>query len=177
MKNHQKSFLKKKGQLQTFCAKPTIYPSVNISVISRYLSTLYSHPDFPEKSPKELRHELRDSIASNWVWKLVDPSSLYRYLSRVMKKRAHGQPISFTDLFGHLVGETLLKNVWFHFSCLYVWFFFFKFIYLFLKITENKIYNNGNLKFRMKIRNYVIDLNKLTKITGDINIKLRYCLY
>ncbi|WAR30357.1 PA24A-like protein [Mya arenaria] len=81
-----------------------------ISDMVMYLSTLYSHPDWPEKSPKELRKELRDSINSNWVWKLFDPSSMYRYLKVVAIKRQRGQPVSFTDLFGHLVGETLLKN-------------------------------------------------------------------
>ncbi|XP_052790601.1 cytosolic phospholipase A2-like isoform X1 [Mya arenaria] len=84
--------------------------NVGLSGSAWYLSTLYSHPDWPEKSPKELRKELRDSINSNWVWKLFDPSSMYRYLKVVAIKRQRGQPVSFTDLFGHLVGETLLKN-------------------------------------------------------------------
>ncbi|KAH3799288.1 hypothetical protein DPMN_152894 [Dreissena polymorpha] len=84
--------------------------NVGLSGSAWYLSTLYSHPDWPKKSPKELRQELRDSIESTWVWKLLDPTSLLRYLSRVRQKRREGQPVSFTDLFGHLVGETLLKN-------------------------------------------------------------------
>ena len=76
----------------------------------RYLSTLYSHPDWPEKCPKELRKELQDSIKSNPLW-LLNPASMYRYWSRIMSKRSQGQPVSFTDLFGHLVGETLLQGV------------------------------------------------------------------
>ena len=76
----------------------------------RYLSTLYSHPDWPEKSPSQLRQELRESIKSTPLW-LLNPASIYRYLSRIIAKRSQGQPVSFTDFFGHLVGETLLQGV------------------------------------------------------------------
>ena len=76
----------------------------------RYLSTLYSHPEWPEKSPSQLRQELRDSIKSTPLW-LLNPASIYRYLSRIIAKRSQGQPVSFTDFFGHLVGETLLQGV------------------------------------------------------------------
>ena len=76
----------------------------------RYLSTLYSHPDWPEKSPSQLHQELRDSIKSTPLW-LLNPASIYRYLSRIIAKRSQGQPVSFTDFFGHLVGETLLQGV------------------------------------------------------------------
>ncbi|XP_053380561.1 cytosolic phospholipase A2-like [Mercenaria mercenaria] len=74
-----------------------------------YLSTLYSHPDWPEKSPRELRNELRDSIDSSPFWTL-SPASLWRYWDRVKAKRDQGQPVSFTDFYGHLVGETLLQG-------------------------------------------------------------------
>ncbi|KAK3600352.1 hypothetical protein CHS0354_015949 [Potamilus streckersoni] len=74
-----------------------------------YLSTLYSHPDWPEKTPNDLKGEIRNSISSSLFW-LLNPQSMYRYMSRIMEKRRHGQPVSFTDFFGHLVGETLLKG-------------------------------------------------------------------
>lgn len=83
--------------------------NVGLSGSAWYLSTLYSHPDWPEKCPKELRNELRDSIKSTPIW-LLNPASMYRYWSRIMHKRSQGQPVSFTDLFGHLVGETLLQG-------------------------------------------------------------------
>jgi len=34
-----------------------------------------------------------------------------RYMDRIMRKRKEGQPVSFTDFFGHMVGETLLGDV------------------------------------------------------------------
>ncbi|XP_045199096.2 cytosolic phospholipase A2-like isoform X2 [Mercenaria mercenaria] len=83
--------------------------NVGLSGSAWYLSTLYSHPDWPKKSPRELRKELRDSIDSSPFWKL-NPSSMWRYLSRIQAKRSQGQPVSFTDFFGHLVGETLLQG-------------------------------------------------------------------
>lgn len=83
--------------------------NVGLSGSAWYLSTLYSHPEWPEKSPKDLRQELRDSINSSPFW-LLNISSMKRYVSRILEKRRHGQPVSFTDFFGHLVGETLLKG-------------------------------------------------------------------
>ena len=32
-------------------------------------------------------------------------------MDSILAKRKEGQAVSFTDFFGHLVGETLLKNV------------------------------------------------------------------
>ncbi|XP_053380553.1 cytosolic phospholipase A2-like isoform X2 [Mercenaria mercenaria] len=72
-----------------------------------YLSSLYSHPDWPQKSPRELRNELRDSIESS---PSNTPASLRRFWDRVKAKCDQGQPVSLTDLFGHLVGETLLQG-------------------------------------------------------------------
>ncbi|KAK7094705.1 cytosolic phospholipase A2-like isoform X2 [Littorina saxatilis] len=74
-----------------------------------YLSHLYSHPDWPERTPGELREELRNSVDSSPFW-LLGPQSMFRYIKRIMEKRRQGQPVSFTDFFGHLVGETLLKE-------------------------------------------------------------------
>ncbi|XP_067145479.1 cytosolic phospholipase A2-like [Centruroides vittatus] len=74
-----------------------------------YISTLYSHPDFPEKSPGDLQEELKCNISQSPFW-LLGPRSLYRYLTNILAKRRRGQPISFTDFFGHLLGDTLLKE-------------------------------------------------------------------
>lgn len=76
----------------------------------RYLSQLYSHPDWPNKTPKELQEELGRNIENSPFW-LLNPQSLYTYVSRIVKKRQQGQPVSFTDFFGCLVGDTILKNV------------------------------------------------------------------
>ena len=51
-----------------------------------------------------------NNIDSSLLW-LLTPQSVYRYMDRIMKKRQNGQPVSFTDFFGHMVGETLLKGV------------------------------------------------------------------
>lgn len=76
----------------------------------RYLSQLYSHPEWPQKTPGELRGELQENIEKSPFW-LLGPNSMYKYLSRIIAKRRNGQPISFTDFFGHLVGETILSGV------------------------------------------------------------------
>ena len=77
----------------------------------RYISQLYSHPDYPEKSPGELQKELRANVTSSWVSNLFSARSMYRYVSNIIEKRRTGQPVSFTDFFGWLVGETLLPKV------------------------------------------------------------------
>lgn len=74
-----------------------------------YISTLYSHPDFPEKSPGDLQEELKRNISQSPFW-LLSPRSLYRYTSNILTKYRRGQPVSFTDFFGHLLGDTLLKE-------------------------------------------------------------------
>jgi len=61
-------------------------------------------------NPGEMQDELKNNIDSSLLW-LLSPQSIYRYLDRILQKRQNGQPVSFTDIFGHLVGETLLKNV------------------------------------------------------------------
>ena len=78
--------------------------------IARYISTLYSHKDWPEMHPGDMQEELMNNIDSSLIW-LLSPQSIYRYVDRILVKRRNGQPVSFTDIFGHLVGETLLKDV------------------------------------------------------------------
>ena len=77
----------------------------------RYLSTLYSHPDWPTVHPSKIRQDLRENIKDNWMWLLLTPSWLYDRMKIILRKKSGGQPVSFTDFFGHLVGETILKDV------------------------------------------------------------------
>ena len=76
----------------------------------RYLSTLYSHPEFPTVHPKKIKDELRNNVKDNWIW-LLTPAWLYKHIKIIHEKKKRGQPISFTDFFGYLVGETILKDV------------------------------------------------------------------
>ncbi|XP_060607580.1 cytosolic phospholipase A2-like isoform X2 [Ruditapes philippinarum] len=80
-----------------------------LSGSSWYISTLYSHPSWPQMAPGAMQDELKNNIDSSLLW-LLSPQGVYRYLDKIMKKRQMGQPVSFTDFFGHMVGETLLKG-------------------------------------------------------------------
>ncbi|XP_041356392.1 cytosolic phospholipase A2-like [Gigantopelta aegis] len=80
-----------------------------LSGSSWYISTLYSHPKWPEMKPGDIQDEIKNNIDSSIMW-LLKPQSVYRYLERILQKRREGQPVSFTDFFGHMVGETLLKG-------------------------------------------------------------------
>ncbi|KAK6194956.1 hypothetical protein SNE40_000480 [Patella caerulea] len=80
-----------------------------LSGSSWFLSTLYSHPDWPNVDPDVIIQELMKNVDSSILW-LLKPKSVYRYLDRILQKRREGQPVSFTDFFGHMVGETLLKG-------------------------------------------------------------------
>ncbi|XP_078248461.1 cytosolic phospholipase A2 isoform X3 [Pogona vitticeps] len=74
-----------------------------------YMSTLYSHPDFPVKGPKEINEELRMNVSHNPL-KLLTPQKVKRYIEALWKKKRSGQPVTFTDIFGMLIGETLIQN-------------------------------------------------------------------
>ncbi|KAL4219877.1 Cytosolic phospholipase A2 [Mactra antiquata] len=80
-----------------------------LSGSSWYISTLYSHPQWPKMAPGAMQDELKNNIDSSLLW-LLSPQGVYRYMDRIMKKRQNGQPVSFTDFFGHMVGETLLRG-------------------------------------------------------------------
>ncbi|KAL3846622.1 hypothetical protein ACJMK2_017597 [Sinanodonta woodiana] len=80
-----------------------------LSGSSWHISTLYSHPDWPKMNPGDMQEEIKSNIDSSVLW-LLTPQSIYRYIDRIMQKRKGGQPVSFTDFFGHMVGETLLKG-------------------------------------------------------------------
>ncbi|XP_014668727.1 PREDICTED: cytosolic phospholipase A2-like [Priapulus caudatus] len=83
--------------------------AAGLSGSSWYMSTLYSHPAWPGTPPGALQDELRSNIDSK-VSELLTIGSMTRYVDTIVRKRMQGQPISFTDFFGHLVGETLLKD-------------------------------------------------------------------
>ncbi|XP_028667209.1 cytosolic phospholipase A2-like [Erpetoichthys calabaricus] len=74
-----------------------------------YMSTMYSHADFPAKGPKEINQELMKSVSSNPLFLLL-PQHIKRYIEALWKKKASGQPVTFTDIFGMLIGETLIRN-------------------------------------------------------------------
>ncbi|KAB1258627.1 Cytosolic phospholipase A2 [Camelus dromedarius] len=75
----------------------------------RYMSTLYSHPDFPEKGPKEINEELMKNVSHNPLL-LLTPHKIKRYVESLWRKKSSGQPVTFTDIFGMLIGETLIHN-------------------------------------------------------------------
>jgi len=75
-----------------------------------YLSTLYSHPEWPNVHPSKIRDELRKNVKDNWMWLLLTPSWMYKHVNIILDKKSRGQPVSFTDFFGYLVGDTLLKD-------------------------------------------------------------------
>lgn len=74
------------------------------------MSTLYSHPDFPDKGPKDINKELMTRVSSNPL-RLLLPKHITNYIQALWTKKASGQPVTFTDVFGMLIGETLVPAV------------------------------------------------------------------
>ncbi|KAM5149060.1 cytosolic phospholipase A2 isoform 2-T2 [Mantella aurantiaca] len=74
-----------------------------------YMSTLYSHPDFPSKGPKEINEELMNSVSHSPLL-LLTPQKVKRYIEALWKKKSSGQPVTFTDVFSMLIGETLIRD-------------------------------------------------------------------
>lgn len=72
-----------------------------------YMTSLYSHPDFPNKGPKEINGELMNRVSSNPL-RLLLPQHITNYIQALWAKKATGQPVTFTDVFGMLIGETLI---------------------------------------------------------------------
>uniref|UniRef100_A0A3Q3WII9 Phospholipase A2 n=1 Tax=Mola mola TaxID=94237 RepID=A0A3Q3WII9_MOLML len=72
-----------------------------------YMSTLYSHPDFPNKGPKDINQELMSRVSSNPL-RLLLPQHITNYIQALWTKKVTGQPVTFTDVFGMLIGETLI---------------------------------------------------------------------
>lgn len=74
------------------------------------MSTIYSHPEFPNKGPKDINPELMNRVSSNPL-KLLLPQHITNYIQALWAKKALGQPVTFTDIFGMLIGETLIPAV------------------------------------------------------------------
>lgn len=72
-----------------------------------YMSTLYSHPEFPTKGPEQINSELMNRVNSNPL-KLLLPQHITNYVHALWSKKSTGQPVTFTDIFGMLIGETLI---------------------------------------------------------------------
>ncbi|XP_078498667.1 cytosolic phospholipase A2 [Lissotriton helveticus] len=74
-----------------------------------YMSTLYSHPDFPKKGPQDINKELMHCVSHNPIF-LLTPQKVIGYVNALWKKKSSGQPVTFTDIFAMLIGETLIRN-------------------------------------------------------------------
>ncbi|XP_013774109.1 cytosolic phospholipase A2-like [Limulus polyphemus] len=74
-----------------------------------YLSTLYSHSKFPVEGPGHIQEELKRNIGQS-PFRLLGPRRFFPYVNSILTKYRNGQPVSFTDFFGHLLGDTLLKD-------------------------------------------------------------------
>ncbi|KAG1963726.1 cytosolic phospholipase A2 isoform X1 [Pimephales promelas] len=72
-----------------------------------YMSTLYSHPEFPTKGPEQINQELMNRVNSNPL-RLLLPKHITKYVHALWSKKSSGQPVTFTDIFGMLIGETLI---------------------------------------------------------------------
>lgn len=74
-----------------------------------YLSQLYSHKQWPQEiSPSSQRDQLKHNIDHSFLW-LFKTHGIH-FVKEVWKKRSRGEPVSFTDLFGHLVGNTIIND-------------------------------------------------------------------
>ncbi|XP_065340646.1 cytosolic phospholipase A2-like [Cloeon dipterum] len=73
-----------------------------------YLSFLYSHPDFPKNPPGAFKEELQEVASKGWGLTLA--KGLVVYLWKLRQKYKSGQPISLTDIFGHILGDMILKD-------------------------------------------------------------------
>ena len=73
---------------------------------------LYSHPDWPMIHPQVIKNEMRDIFEDNWMMKLLfSPSWLINHLNIIQGKKERGQPVTFTDFFGYLIGDVLRRKV------------------------------------------------------------------
>ena len=56
----------------------------------------------------ELQQGLKETVTRDW--KIFMVNSL-NYMNKIIKKYGEGQPVSFTDFFASIIGDTLLKHV------------------------------------------------------------------
>ncbi|XP_035269022.1 cytosolic phospholipase A2 [Anguilla anguilla] len=80
-----------------------------LSGSSWYMSTLYSHPGFPTTGPKEINQELMKRVSCSPL-RLLLPQHVKHYIQALWAKKATGQPVTFTDIFGMLIGDTLIPG-------------------------------------------------------------------
>eukprot|EP00092_Neocalanus_flemingeri_P004994 GFUD01005370.1.p1 GENE.GFUD01005370.1~~GFUD01005370.1.p1 ORF type:complete len:807 (+),score=194.31 GFUD01005370.1:211-2631(+) len=81
-----------------------------LSGSSWYLSTLYTHQQFPSpEAAVNIIDELKSCVEKHWQVHLSPPWSS-KYLRKIIRKSISGQPVGFTDFFGYLVGEQLLRG-------------------------------------------------------------------
>ncbi|XP_068762797.1 cytosolic phospholipase A2-like isoform X2 [Montipora capricornis] len=87
----------------------TMY-AAGLSGSAWYLSTLYSHPEWPNCHPRKTGENLGKNVEKNWLRMMLTPSWLRNRLKDILKKKSRGQPVSFTDFFGYLISDTILKD-------------------------------------------------------------------
>ena len=84
-----------------------------LSGSSWYLATLFSHQDFSHAEDHvavdKIIPEIRMCVEKHWQVHLSPPWSS-RYIRKIIGKSVNGQPVSFTDFYGFLVGQQLLKG-------------------------------------------------------------------
>ena len=78
--------------------------NVGLSGSSWYLSTLYNSRHL---NTKQVNQEIKSRIENNKL-KLLAPEKLRGYIKCLWEKHKRGQPVSFTDIFGCMIGEVLL---------------------------------------------------------------------
>ena len=83
--------------------------------VVRFLSMLYSHPEWPKIHPEVMKNEMREIFEDNWMMKLLfSVSWLINHLNIIQGKKERGQPVTFTDFFGYLIGDVLRIKVSIH---------------------------------------------------------------
>ncbi|XP_076821397.1 cytosolic phospholipase A2-like [Clavelina lepadiformis] len=79
-----------------------------LSGSSWYLAVLYANENFPKNGLKDTNSDIRSKIERNPVWRFL--TNFLSYRKAVISKRKAGQPVSYTDIFGMIVGSTLLGD-------------------------------------------------------------------
>lgn len=82
-----------------------------LSGSSWYISTLYSHPDWPNVDPRIVQNEFFKNLCPDMNTLLTcHMFKMEKYLNEIQKKQKHVLPCSFTDLFGQMIAETLIPG-------------------------------------------------------------------
>ena len=72
------------------------------------MTTLYSHPDWPNCSTSIVSEELKQNIKQHPDTVAMNIPS---YVLSARAKTEYGDSWSFTDIFGHMIGDTIIKGV------------------------------------------------------------------